>query len=509
LSPPRDTPVAGRPLVNLSFAINYAIDGLDPSSYHIGNLAIHLLAALVLFGIVRRTLILAGSGGSGLRGAGSERTPASRALERASATLACAVALIWMLHPLQTEAVNYFSERTESLMGLFYLLTLYCSIRALTRRRATKWTALAVLACACGMAAKESMVTAPVIVLLYDRIFVFDSWREAFRQRARLYGGLAATWLVLAALLASTPRTSVGFESGTTPMVYVLNQCQLVVRYLVLAFWPRALVLDYGLPKPLTAADVWPQALVLLALGACVIVALMRWPKIGFLGAWLFITLAPTSSIVPISTEVGAERRMYLPLAGVVALVVIGAYWLLVERGRLDHAVEYRRRRAFTAAIATVCALLATQTFLRNREYGSRLSIARTIVERWPNGRGHFLYGTELLGQGQRGQALVELRASAVDYPGARYALGVEMLADGMTDAAIEQLQMFIRALPTHVNVAPARDLLGRAYVLKARFDLAEEEFTRLLRDYPQYGRREDVEQVLEQVRRARAGRAG
>jgi tetratricopeptide (TPR) repeat protein len=351
------------------------------------------------------------------------------------------------------------------------------------------------------MASKESMVTAPVIVVLYDRIFFFDSWREAFRQRARLYAALAATWLVLAALLASTPRTSVGFESGTTPLVYLLNQCQLIVRYLMLAFWPRALVLDYGLPRPLTVADVWPQALVLAALGAVVLVSLLRWPKIGFLGAWVFITLAPTSSFVPISTEVGAERRMYLPLAGIVALVVVGSYWLLVERGRLDHAAEHRRRTAFTAGIAVACALLAAQTFIRNQEYESRLSIARTIVDRWPNGRGHFLYGTELLGQGQREQALAELRASAVDYPGAKYALGVEMLADGMVDAAIEQLQMFIRALPTHINVAPARDLLGRAYVLKSRFDLAEEEFTRLLREYPGYARRDDVRQVLDTLR--------
>jgi TolA-binding protein len=96
-----------------------------------------------------------------------------------------------------------------------------------------------------------------------------------------------------------------------------------------------------------------------------------------------------------------------------------------------------------------------------------------------------------------------------VDYPGARYALGTELLAEGMFDAAIEQLQLFITALPDHVNVAPARDMLGRAYVGKMRLDLAEEQFTRLLRDYPQYPLREQVRQMLEQIKRARAGRSG
>jgi hypothetical protein len=495
LAPPRDTPVAGRPIVNLSFAINYAFDGLDLSSFHLTNVAIHILAALVLFGIVRRTLTRSGSIGPALRDAATG--------------IAWAAALIWLLHPLQTESVNYLSERTESLMGLFYLLTLYCAIRALGRRRSARWTVAAVIACACGMASKESMVTAPLVVVLYDRIFIFESWRDGFRQRARLYVGLAGTWLVLAALLASTPRTSVGFDAGTTPTIYLLNQFQMIAQYLKLTFWPRGLVLDYGLPRPLMFSDVYLQALLVIALGLAVVAALVRWPKVGFLGAWVFITLAPTSSIVPIATEVGAERRMYLPLAGIVVLGVVAVCFAFADHKRPLRIGEGPRRTVLVALAMVVCALLAAGTFMRNREYGSRMSIARTIVERWPSGRGHYLLGTELLEAGQRDQGIMELRASAVDYPGARYALGTELLAEGMFDAAIEQLQLFITALPDHVNVAPARDMLGRAYVGKMRLDLAEEQFTRLLRDYPQYPLREQVRQMLEQIQRARAGRSG
>ena len=128
------------------------------------------------------------------------------------------------------------------------------------------------------MACKESMVTAPVMVLIYDRVFLYDSVTRALRQRRLLYGGLAATWILLAALLRSA--------------------------------WPRSLVLAYGIPLPLSVGDVVLPALLIVGLLALTAVGLVRRPLLGFLGIWFFVTLAPTSTIVSIATEVGAERRM-------------------------------------------------------------------------------------------------------------------------------------------------------------------------------------------------------
>ena len=111
----------------------------------------------------------------------------------------------------------------------------------------------------------------------------------------------------------------------------------MIARDLWLAVWPRGLVANYGWPRPLTLADVWPHALFLLALLSATIVHCVGFPPIGFLAAWFFMTLAPTSSIVPIATEVGAERRMYLPLIPLVVLAVVGGYrmWTLAERWRV------------------------------------------------------------------------------------------------------------------------------------------------------------------------------
>lgn len=484
LSPPRDTPVAGRPLVNFSFALNYAAGGLRVEGYHLVNIAIHLLAALVLFGVVRRTMLL---------------PKIARRFGPASTNLAWASALIWVLHPLQTEAVNYLSERTESLMGLFYFLTLYASIRALNTRKSGRWRVVAAVACALGMACKESMVTAPFVVFLYDRIFVFDSIRTALRERGTLYAGVAAGWFVLASLMWAVPRTSVGFSAGITPWVYLLNQMSMITRYLTLTIWPRALVLDYGLPQPLMLRDVIVPAAIVVGLGLATLVALFSRPQLGFLGAWFFITLAPTSSFVPIATEVGAERRMYVPLAALVVLAVVG--WYKTKPGLIFPASRTAKNqtRFLNAVVLTiVCVLLGTGTILRNREYASRLTIAQTIVDRRPHGRAHFELGSELVAAGRHDEAMAQFRQSARDYPGGRFALGTELIAAGSFDEGIAELEAFIRELPSHPNVLPARDMLGRALLAQQRLEPAAEQFALVLKAAP---RNPDAHRFLGDIR--------
>jgi protein O-mannosyl-transferase len=307
----RELPVAGRPLVNASFALNYALGGLDVRGYHAWNLAVHLACALLVFGLVRITLQQ-----PALRGRFGSRAP----------DLAFAIALLWALHPLNTEAVDYVTQRTESMMAFFYLATLVASSRAAVEPSRIRWPITAVVLCAAGMACKESMATAPVMVALYDRAFVFGSFKDAFARRWRLYAGLAASWAIVVLVVFSGARMhSAGFSAGVGVWTYLLNQSVMIVRYLYLAVWPWSLVSNYGWPSPLTLADVLPEAAAVCALLVATLVAMVRWPSLGFAGCWFFLTLAPTSSVVPIATEVGAERRMYLPLVSLIGLAVVGA----------------------------------------------------------------------------------------------------------------------------------------------------------------------------------------
>jgi Flp pilus assembly protein TadD len=452
LSPPRDTPVAGRPLVNLSLAFNYAYGGLDVTSYHVTNLALHMLVALALFGVVRRTIKSDG--------------------------LALAAALVWAVHPLTSEVVNYTVQRTESMMALCYLATLYCAIRASAHPGGVTWLVAAVVACAAGMASKESMVTAPLMVLVYDRVFLYPSLVAAWRERRALYIGLAATWGVLALLMLGQPRTSVGFGAGVGVWTYFLNQLSLIARYLFLTVWPRPLVVDYGLPRAIGITDVILPGLLVVALGVATLVALRRHKALGFLGVWFFVTLAPTSSVVPIATEVGAERRMYLPLMALAVLAVIGVSRLLARRLGAESRVP-------AAVLAVVCVLLAAGTTVRTLEYRSVRTIAQTNVDRYPHGRARLALASELVAANEHRAAMQQLEEAVKDYPQARLGLATELATTGRMADAVVQAQEFIRLLPDNAEVPTARDLMGRAYALQGLYEPAVEQFTMLTHARP------------------------
>jgi tetratricopeptide (TPR) repeat protein len=471
LFPRRELPTAGRPLVNLSFAVNYALGGLDVRGYHLVNLALHLLCGLLVFGIVRRTLELPALTGR---------------FGGASLNLGFAAALLWTLHPLNTEAIDYLTQRTELMMAVFYLLTLYAGICALASSPGA-WRAIAVLSCGAGMLCKESMVTAPVVVVLYDVVFVFESFKRALGERWRFYMALCASWIVLAAVMWSGPRVrSAGFSIGVDPWTYLLNQAVMITQYLRLAVWPRALVVNYGWPLELTLRDVLPQALFVTALLALTVVALVRRPKWGFLGAWFFVTLAPTSSIVPIATEVGAERRMYLPLIALVVLAVVSASFVKRASSALG-----------SAALVIVALLFAVGTFTRNREYLSELRLARTIIDRHPTPVGHHILGTVLLSGGDRDEGMSELRQAIPGAPRAHFTLGVELFKEGKMGEAIEQFELFLRKQPNLVEAISARQLLGQAFAQQGRWAEAIEQEQKALTMNPSEDQRLDTHALL------------
>lgn len=456
LTPPPETPVTGRPLPNLSLAVNYALGGVAPFGYHAWNLAVVVLAAMLLFGIVRRTL-----GGVSL---------AAR-FGPAAAPIALFAALWWLLHPLITETVEYTTQRTESMMGLFLLLTLYASIRA--REHAAAWTAVAIAACVAGMASKESMVVAPIIVVLYDVTFGQGRWRERMKGRTILYAGLAAAWLPLAAFVASGVRTTAGLGSGVSPATYAINQLDALWRYAVLTVWPWALVLDYGVPRQLSLADVTGQAAFVVMLFVVLGVTLARRSRLAFAFLCVLLALAPTSSILPIASEVAAERRMYVPLAALAACVAVGVAWLAARAERVGPWA----RTAVLAIASLWLAAFAARTAARNAEYNDPLTLWAKSVERHPHGRARLSYAIELLEAGRQDDAILQLREAVVDYPRARFALGRELAVRGDVDEGLPHLLAFVADNPTRADRIPARRMLGRIYATRNEPEAAIEQF--------------------------------
>jgi len=454
LSPRPDSPVAGRPLASLSFAIDYAMGGLDVTGYHVVNMAWHVACAWLLFGIVRRTL---------------DRLPPTSMAP--AADVALAAALLWAVHPLTSEVVDYTTQRTESMMAFFLLLALYAAIRA-HAPAPRLWTAVTVLACLAGTMCKETIAVAPLLIALHDRVFAFASWREAVRHRRRLYLGLATSWLVLAGMVSAGPRAAVsGLDSGVSVWTYLLNQAVIVLDYLRLAMWPSNLVVFYGWPEMLTLGDVLPEAIAVVVLLGLTAAALVKWPRLGYLGAWFFVTLAPTSSVIPIATEVGAERRMYLPLMALAVLAAVAAAALVAQVARRRGTAPARAIGA--VALVVMVLALGAATVRRNAEYASPVTLARTVVDRRPTAVAHHILGEQLALAGRYAEAETAL-ATAVSLGDSRalYQLGVLLMDGRRTSEAAKRLEAFVATAgvrqrlrwldPPLIDVLSARLLLAR-----------------------------------------------
>ncbi len=391
LAQPPDLTTSGRPVVAASFAIDYALAGLDPRVFRATNFAIHALCAILLAAVVRRTL-------SGPRLADRFSSHARE--------IAAGAALLFLVHPLASEVVCYASARTESIVAFFYLSTLYASIRARSSARPWVWVAVAIASSTLGMASKEVMVSAPVVVALHDVVFLGDVDARARRVRLALWLGLAATWGVLAFLMIAQPRSdSAGFALWVTPLLYLANQCDVLLSYLRLVVWPDPLRFDYGLPQPLTLGDVRTGAASLTGLFLLSLYALRRWPAAGFIGVACFAILSPSSSFIPIASEVGAERRMYLPLAALSVLLVC-LLWLGVARAGRVVAIR------FIVGIAALA--LSAVSVARAADYANEIRLWRADVVIAPgNARARYNLSGALRRAGLEDEAKQE-RAAAV-----------------------------------------------------------------------------------------------
>lgn len=483
LSPPTSNVTAqGRPLLNLSLAVNHAISGTEVWSYHVLNVLIHACAALTLFGVIRRAL----------------RLPRLAAQwGRRADGIALVVASLWAVHPLQTESVTYVIQRAESLMGLCYLLTVYAFLRAVeaagpagadvaaagSSRRSRRWWFAGVAACAAGMATKEVMVTAPLMILLLDVVLVSGTGFGPVGRRAGWHAALFSTWLLLGWLVLQTGGNrggSVGFGVGVAWWDYGLTQFRAVAHYLVLALWPSSLVFEYGTFWITNPADVAVEAAVLLGLLGLTITGLARRHPLSLLGAWFLGILAPTS-LAPGTTQMIVEHRLYLPLAAVIFAAVLG----------VARAGAGRSARVVAALAAALVLVSVALTVRRNHDYRSEVALWQdTLAKRPGNPLAHFMlagawerqgetaralagyeemlrlkpdfsvgrehFGELLLKLGCRAEAIIQFEAALKlqpEYADAHANLGIALAGDDRMQAAIEHLETAARLAPGSAEI--------------------------------------------------------
>jgi tetratricopeptide (TPR) repeat protein len=354
---PVDVPGHGRPIAALSFAINYAIGGLDPLGYHVVNFALHVLCACVLMGLVRRTL--------------------ARALpsidDGRAMAIGFVVACIWAVHPLLSESVVYISQRTELLASLFIVLTLYCVARSWTASVRRRWWGAAVACCIAAMLSKEIGAMTPLLVLLLDRQFHAGTFRAAWRSAKPMYVALFACLLIPAIMIPLTRRfyhPPGDMFQTISPYHYLLTQASVLVLYLRLLIWPRGLSIWHEMEIAHSLREAMPELLLVAALAAITAWGLWRRTWWSLPAAACFLILAPTSSIVPIVREIAAERRMYLPAACLVTIAVVGTARTPIGRGWPGAVV-----------VSMLVAILAARTVWRVGDYESPVRIWQAAVD--------------------------------------------------------------------------------------------------------------------------------
>jgi len=365
--------IQSRCVVDLLFKLNYAVGGLNVAYYHAVNIIIHVCAALFLYGFVRRVCLLP--------------SMAAR-YGRAASWLALITSIIWAVHPLQTESVTYLCQRYESMMGMFFLGVLYCFVRSAESSRKRLWYDLTILACAIGMGTKEVMVAAPVVVAVFDWLFLSSSVREMLQNRWKFHAAMFSSIGIV--VLLTIRQLSLAVQTGhpaftvMSPLTYAVTQLEVVTHYLRLSFWPACLCLDYMWPPSESFLKVlFPSGILIGGLLMTTLVALFRkWPS-SFPGILFFVVLAPTSSFLP-RPDMAFEHRMYLPLAGVVVFVVCGLYsvnqWLCGRYKRCQRGV----RAAGVLMALFVISSLSVITIQRNTIYGTAESLWRDVVGKRP-----------------------------------------------------------------------------------------------------------------------------
>jgi tetratricopeptide (TPR) repeat protein len=474
-----------RPLTTFSYLFNYAVLGNDanPPGYHAINLALHAGNATLVYFLGFEIF--------------------------ASPLMSLALAAMWGLHPLATEAVTNIVGRADLLAALGVLAGLLCHMK--TRR----WAGVAGIgiAQAVGIFSKENAIVLPALMVLYDfRCRPRKAWRVWPYASAAL-----AIALFFAMRAATHPHFLINFQenplSGAGFFAARLTAFKVIGKFLWLFVWPAALAADYSYNAvPLFGSGGWEDWKALLCVVICAAVlaawahSFKRSAPLFFFAGFFWIALLPTANLLLLIGAIMAERFLYLPMVGLCGCAVVGLKWLIEHRAPA---------RAVWTGAAILCLALGARTYTRNMDWRDGLTLWTSAVEVNPNAaRAHNNLGYELEQiPGRLPDAVAEYQTALrirPDYPEAYYSLGNALLRMGRLPEAIAAFQSAVKYAP---RFAEAHNNLGGALLQSGRFADAIGEFQAALRIQPDFAEaRHNLASAHNQLGNAlaqTAGRAG
>ena len=523
---------APRTIGQLSFTLNYALGGLDVVGYHIVNLVIHVCCALLVYWFV--VLLFRAPYFTGYFQGSVDPSFHVRGF------VALFAALLFVSHPIQTQAVTYIVQRYASLATLFYLLSfvLYIKFRLSGSSKARHvFYAVSVVSAVLAMKTKEIAFTLPVMITLCEFMF----FRGDIKKRVFYLIPLLLTMAIIPLSLIWSHGTSAGgaavldrLTRGASlniisPWDYLNTQFRVIVTYIRLLFLPINQNLDYDYPvyRTFFTAPVFLSFLFLLAifgLGVYLVYRSLRdkgdkscWYRLIAFGIfWFFVTLSVESSIIPIADVIN-EHRLYLPSAGFFMAVMAGVMWF---EGRLGNK-PLAGNAVWVVMILIVVGLSAT-AYARNSVWRDEVTLWEDVVKKSPNkARPHNNLGELFYKRGRLNDAQREYQSALSVMPyyvDAHINLGALHEGRGLLDEALKEYQIaakinpqsaeayynlggvytklgyeedainkFQHAIKIKSNYAEAHYNLGNAYYKKRLYDKAIEEYQLAIKIKPDY----------------------
>lgn len=461
-----------RPVANMTFALNYYIHGYNVVGYHLVNILIHVACGLLLYLLVKTTLSISGL-----------RTPS-----KYDKWVPFFTALLWMVHPLQTQSVSYIVQRMNSMAAMFYVLSLllYANFRMATeQKRKWIWLTGCTLSGILALGTKEIAATLPFFIFLYEWFF-FQKLNINWLKRHAL---TLTTIVILFALVAwfymgANPLQKINMSYSIRDFTLgqrLLTELRVVIFYVSLLLWPQPsrLNLDHDFSLSYSLFQPPTTALCLAMIVACIFLAIYlakRNPLLSFCVIWFFGNLAIESSALGL--ELVFEHRTYLPsmlailLAVAVVLRVIKPQWLGI------------------GLLCAVAVLGAIWTFQRNQMWTDDVALWRDCVKKSPGkARSYNNLALALTRQGKFNEAMANYYTALTlkpDYARAHYNLGVILAKQGKLNEGIHHLQTAVQINP---NSAEAQNNLGVALLIQGRLDAAIVQLKNALQinaDYPE-----------------------
>jgi len=439
-----------RGLGRLSFALNYMLNERDTWGYHLFNVIVHLLTGIFVYLLTLKLLRVRS------RGDLHEAEDSTRPL--VGSIIALFTALIFVAHPLQTEAVTYICQRMTSMAALFYIIAVYCYLKARMAHTADKATAHTWMMYLFGLLfgimsvyTKQTAITFPLAFVLIELFFVRDnSGKINMRLVSGIVIGVATGALVIVLSNIATSDTQ-----SASRLTYFTTQLRVIPSYFQMALLPFGQNIDhnFSLSNALGMKEILGLIMNLGILGAGILLLKRNYYVLSFSIFWIYLTLSVESSIFPIK-DVFVEHRMYLPMLGI-ALFLSQVVFLLIGN----------RRTIAIAILAVLTAFYGILTYQRNQVWESPLTLWSDSVEKAPlKARPNNNLGHAYLSLGESDKAMNYFKKAIAikpDYVEALNNRGLVLFGKGEYENALHDFQ---KALSFKPNYAPAVNNVGLAW---------------------------------------------